>query len=49
MASLMLGIDFSKTDMQIGIWNEERTCADVYQFPEYLGTSTPSGVSGQWS
>lgn len=37
MASLMLGIDFSKTDMQIGIWNEERTCADVYQFPEYLG------------
>jgi len=37
MASLMLGIDFSKTDMQIGIWNEERTCADVYQFPEYMG------------
>lgn len=37
MASLMLGIDFSKTDMQIGLWNEERTCADVYQFPEYLG------------
>lgn len=37
MASLMLGIDFSKTDMQIGIWNEERTCADVYQFPDYMG------------
>lgn len=37
MASLMLGIDFSKTDMQIGLWNEERTCADVYQFPEYMG------------
>lgn len=37
MASLMLGIDFSKTDMQIGIWNEEQTCADVYQFPDNLG------------
>lgn len=37
MASLMLGIDFSKTDMQIGIWNEEHTCADVYRFPEYMG------------
>lgn len=37
MASLMLGIDFSKTDMQIGIWNEERTCADVYQFPDFMG------------
>ena len=37
MASLMLGIDFSKTDMQIGLWNEERTCADVYQFPDYMG------------
>ncbi len=37
MASLMLGIDFSKTDMQIGLWNEEQTCADVYQFPDYLG------------
>lgn len=37
MASLMLGIDFSKTDMQIGLWNEECTCADVYRFPEYLG------------
>lgn len=37
MASLMLGIDFSKTDMQIGLWNEERTCADIYQFPEYMG------------
>ena len=37
MASIMLGIDFSKTDMQIGIWNEERTCADVYQFPDYMG------------
>ena len=37
MASLMLGIDFSKTDMQIGLWNEEKTCADVYQLPEYIG------------
>lgn len=37
MASIMLGIDFSKTDMQVGIWNEERTCAEVYQFSEYLG------------
>ena len=37
MASLMLGIDFSKTDMQIGIWNEEKTCADVYRFPDYMG------------
>lgn len=37
MASLMLGIDFSKTDMQVGLWNEEQTCADVYQFPEYMG------------
>ncbi len=37
MASIMLGIDFSKTDMQIGIWNEERTCADVYRFPDYMG------------
>lgn len=37
MASLMLGIDFSKTDMQIGIWNEERTRADIYHFPEHLG------------
>ncbi len=38
MASLMLGIDFSKTDMQISLWNEEKTCADVYQFPEAQGT-----------
>ena len=37
MAALMLGIDFSKTDMQIAIWNEERTCAAVYQFPDYMG------------
>ncbi len=37
MASLMLGIDFSKTDMQISLWDEERTCADVYHFPENLG------------
>lgn len=37
MASLMLGIDFSKTDMQVSLWNEEQTCANVYQFPEYLG------------
>ena len=38
MAALMLGIDFSKTDMQIGLWNEEKTCADVYQFPDAQGT-----------
>lgn len=37
MASLMLGIDFSKTDMQVAIWNEEQTCADVYQFPDFMG------------
>lgn len=37
MASLMLGIDFSKTDMQVGLWNEEMTCADVYRFPESMG------------
>ena len=37
MASLMLGIDFSKTDMQIALWNEEKTCADAYRFPTYLG------------
>lgn len=37
MASLMLGIDFSKTDMQIALWNEEKTCAEVYCFPEFLG------------
>ena len=37
MASLMLGIDFSKTDMQIGLWNEEKTCADVYRFPDFMG------------
>ena len=37
MASLMLGLDFSKTDMQIGLWNEEKTCADVYQFPDFMG------------
>lgn len=37
MAALMLGIDFSKTDMQISLWNEEKTCADVYQFPDAQG------------
>lgn len=37
MASLMLGIDFSKTDMQVSLWNEEQTCADVYRFPEAIG------------
>lgn len=37
MASLMLGIDFSKTDMQVSLWNEEQTCANVYPFPEYMG------------
>lgn len=37
MASLMLGIDFSKTDMQVSLWNEEQTCANVYPFPDYMG------------
>lgn len=37
MASLMLGIDFSKTDMQVSLWNEEDTCADVYRFPDSFG------------
>lgn len=37
MASLMLGIDFSKTNIQVSLWNEEQTCADVYQFPDYMG------------
>lgn len=32
MAALMLGIDFSKTDMQISLWNEERTRAEMYNF-----------------
>ncbi len=32
MAALMLGIDFSKTDMQISLWNEERTRAELYNF-----------------
>jgi len=36
MAALMLGIDFSKTDMQISLWNEERTRAEIYNF---TGTS----------
>lgn len=30
MAALMLGIDFSETDLQLSLWNEERTCAEVY-------------------
>lgn len=38
MAALMLGIDFSKTDMQISLWNEERTRAEMYNF-----TGTPTG------
>lgn len=37
MAALMLGIDFSKTDMQISLWNEERTRAEIYNF---TGTQT---------
>lgn len=37
MASLMLGIDFSKTDIQVSLWDEEQTCADMYQFPDYMG------------
>ncbi len=32
MAALMIGIDFSKTDVQISLWNEEKTCAEIYQF-----------------
>lgn len=38
MAALMLGIDFCKTDMQISLWNEERTRAEMYNF-----TGTPTG------
>ena len=34
MAALMLGIDFSNIHMQIGLWNEEKTCAEIYQFSE---------------
>lgn len=34
MAALMLGIDFSNIHMQIGLWNEEKTCAEIYQFTE---------------
>lgn len=32
MAALMLGIDFSKTDIQISLWNEERSRAELYNF-----------------
>ena len=39
MAALMLGIDFSKTDMQISLWNEEKTCAEIYQFSDSDGTT----------
>lgn len=38
MAALMLGIDFSKTDMQISLWDEERTRAEMYQFAENGGS-----------
>jgi len=38
MAALMLGIDFSKTDMQISLWNEEKACAQMYNF-----TGLPTG------
>lgn len=31
MAALMFGIDICETDMQISLWNEERTCAETYQ------------------
>ena len=34
MAALMIGIDFSKTDVQISLWNEEKTCAEIYQFSD---------------
>ncbi|MGN0506348.1 MAG: DUF5716 family protein [Lachnospiraceae bacterium] len=37
MAALMLGLDFSKTDLLISLWNEDRTCAEIYNF---------SGVKG---
>ncbi len=38
MAALMLGIDFSKTDMQVSLWDEERTRAEMYQFAESGGS-----------
>ena len=44
MASLMLGIDFSKTDMQVSLWNEEKTCAEIYQFSESGGEILPMMV-----
>ncbi len=30
MAALMLGLDFGKTDLLISLWNEESTCAEIY-------------------
>lgn len=30
MAALMLGLDFCKTDLLISLWNEDRTCAEIY-------------------
>lgn len=44
MAALMLGIDFSKTDMQISLWNEEKTCAEIYQFSDGGGEILPTMV-----
>ncbi len=44
MAALMLGIDFSKTDMQISLWNEEKTCAEIYQFSDSDGEILPTMV-----
>ena len=26
----MLGLDFGKTDLLISLWNEESTCAEIY-------------------
>lgn len=42
MAALMIGIDFSKTDMQISLWNEENTCAEIYQFLDNNGETLPT-------
>ena len=44
MASLMLGIDFSKTDMQVSLWNEEKACAEIYKFSENGGEILPTMV-----
>ncbi len=44
MASLMLGIDFSKTDMQVSLWSEKKTCSEIYQFSENGGEILPTMV-----